>query len=585
MPGGAATCQCCCLLQAQVSYSALPQADPNSLQQRLQQCADLASQQQLPAAIQLLDDVIEWQLEDFAGRGLLSGSSSSLAAILQQASSSGVCPASPYLVPACVYAVLLNLFDPATQELNRRSGSSSSKAGAAESIASPDSSRPSSPDNTAGDDEDMFDAVDSPASLPAALARRSIVSDRDSPLQRLAKFQLEQLEKAAPADELAPVAACLGLLLGHKHPVAAAMQLLAERNMSPGARQARALRQQQKQLAMATELLKVGCWLARLTEWMLLFPGFALDVFHLASWPDCVYRLAVSPFVCEWRAAIQHSVGCGFSTQEICCRRHMLRASLLCVQDSPVGGQGGLDPQGARLRQQLVPAPERIWALRNVANSMLRSTASSGGSGSSGSSTPSAEEAVSMLHQAADLAAEHYGKNHPGVSNVCATHRKASLSQLDRSGDSICSYWLQWHRSIMSLLCVACSKSTPPCFMALLQAACRLCWTMLVRCWWCRGTRLRPRQPLRQCVPLLLLLGSATGSRKTSSAWWCSTSQHKLVGSLHCTALPAAVGWCWAALCPELLQLLLLLLLVCLTGHVVLQSWMCRRWLGASVSP
>lgn len=90
---------------------------------------------------------------------------------------------------------------------------------------------------------------------------------------------------------------------------------------------------------------------------------------------------------------------------------------LLCCmhQDSPVAGPGGLDPQGARMRQQLVPAPERIWALRNVANSMLRSTASSGGGGSSSSSTPSAEEAVSMLKQASDLAAEHYGKNNPGM--------------------------------------------------------------------------------------------------------------------------------------------------------------------------
>lgn len=200
-------------------------------------------------------------------------------------------------------------------------------------------------------------------------------------------------------------------------------------------------------------------------------PSFVLDLVHLASWPDCVYRLAVNPFVCEWRAAIQHSVSCGFSAQEICCRRHMLCAPMLCVQDSPVVGQGGLDPQGARLRQQLVPAPERIWALRNVANSMLRSTASSGGSGSSGSSTPSAEEAVSMLHQAADLAAEHYGKNHPGVS-MCeqfsaSSQGKSSQSQLDCSGDSICSYWLQWHHSIMSCLCGACSETTPPCFHGL----------------------------------------------------------------------------------------------------------------------
>jgi len=93
---------------------------------------------------------------------------------------------------------------------------------------------------------------------------------------------------------------------------------------------------------------------------------------------------------------------------------HFLDCLCLVLQGSPVAGPGGLDPQGARMRQQLVPAPERIWALRNVANSMLRSTASSGGGGTSGSSTPSAEEAVSMLKQASDLAAEHYGKDHPG---------------------------------------------------------------------------------------------------------------------------------------------------------------------------
>lgn len=90
------------------------------------------------------------------------------------------------------------------------------------------------------------------------------------------------------------------------------------------------------------------------------------------------------------------------------------------VQGSPVAGPGGIDPQGARMRQQLVPAPERIWALRNVANSMLRSTASSGGGGSSGSATPSAEEAVSMLQQASDLASDHYGKQSPGEHWVAA---------------------------------------------------------------------------------------------------------------------------------------------------------------------
>lgn len=196
-----------------------------------------------------------------------------MATLLQQIAGSGSCPVSPYVVPACVYAVLLNLFDPVTQAINRRSSSrKGTEAGGADSTAadadgstvSPDSSRPSSPDTTAADDADMFDTVDSSKSgtnslspVSAALARRSIATDRDSPLQRLAKFQLEQLEKAAPADELTPVAGCLRLLLGRKHPVAAAMQLLAERNMSPGARQARALRQQQRQLARATELLQV----------------------------------------------------------------------------------------------------------------------------------------------------------------------------------------------------------------------------------------------------------------------------------------------------------------------------------------
>jgi hypothetical protein len=263
-------------MQAAVSYSALTQSDPNSLQQRLQQCADLSAQQQLPAAIQLLDDIIEWQLEDFIGADLssLSNNSSSLSDVLQQVVSTGLaagCPASPYLVPACVYAVLLNLFDPATQAINGKTASSraatavsTSGAVAADgSAVIPNSSTPSSPDSTALDDDDMFDAAGDPSSssstaaLPPSLSRRSIVSDIDSPLQRLVKFQLEQLEKAAPADQLAPVAVCLRLLLGRRHPVAAAMQLLGERNMSAGARQARALRQQQRQLAMATELLKV----------------------------------------------------------------------------------------------------------------------------------------------------------------------------------------------------------------------------------------------------------------------------------------------------------------------------------------
>lgn len=83
-------------------------------------------------------------------------------------------------------------------------------------------------------------------------------------------------------------------------------------------------------------------------------------------------------------------------------------------------GPGGLDPQGSRLRQALVPVPERTWALRNVANSMLRSAAASG-------DNAAAEEALGMLKQAADLAAEHYGATHPGQQQ-CGTLLECSAN-------------------------------------------------------------------------------------------------------------------------------------------------------------
>jgi hypothetical protein len=71
------------------------------------------------------------------------------------------------------------------------------------------------------------------------------------------KFQLEQLTSDAPQDSLGPVTASLQVLLGKRHPVAAAMWELADRNMSFAARQAREMRRQQKTLARATEVLKV----------------------------------------------------------------------------------------------------------------------------------------------------------------------------------------------------------------------------------------------------------------------------------------------------------------------------------------
>jgi hypothetical protein len=202
------------VLQVQVTYCALPRQHSDCLQQQLQQVADLVSQQQLQAAAQLMDDVIEWQLGDFAASSTSSSS-----------------PASP----------------------------------------SSSSSSPGTPMDTAAGDEDLFDALDEgggalggsegssvPAVAAAAVRRgRSIVGDKDSPLQRLAKAQLQQLAQAAPPDELAPVAAAMQALLGRRHPVCAALQLLAEANMGPGARQARELRRQQRQLAQATALLQV----------------------------------------------------------------------------------------------------------------------------------------------------------------------------------------------------------------------------------------------------------------------------------------------------------------------------------------
>ena len=65
-------------------------------------------------------------------------------------------------------------------------------------------------------------------------------------------------------------------------------------------------------------------------------------------------------------------------------------------------GPRGLDPSGAEQRKALVPAPERMWALRNVANNMLRTGAGD-----------KAGEALNMLQEAADLAADTYGKDHP----------------------------------------------------------------------------------------------------------------------------------------------------------------------------
>lgn len=86
---------------------------------------------------------------------------------------------------------------------------------------------------------------------------------------------------------------------------------------------------------------------------------------------------------------------------------------VLFLQGSAIAGPGGLDPSGARQRQALVPVPERTWALRNVANNMLRSAVSGDGS-SNGAAAVS--EALAMFKQAAELSANHYGPHSPGAA-------------------------------------------------------------------------------------------------------------------------------------------------------------------------
>jgi hypothetical protein len=240
----------------------------------LQRAADLVKQEQVAAATAVLNDVIEWHLEDFVtskqsdnysfGSSSSSGGSggSSLRVLFGEVIGigAGAAPAAAYLVPACIYALLLNTADAATQQIVALSAADASRSSSSslDNGSSSSSSTPGTPMDSGAADDDMFEAADTDMSSNSrSSSRRSIVSGRDSPLQRLVKFQLEQLALDAPQDSLAPVAASLQVLLGRQHPVAAAMQQLAERNTSLAVRQAREMRRQQKTLARATEVLKV----------------------------------------------------------------------------------------------------------------------------------------------------------------------------------------------------------------------------------------------------------------------------------------------------------------------------------------
>jgi hypothetical protein len=192
----------------------LPEDSPSAAQRMLTLAAAQARAGQPEAAAQLLDDLI-WRLqEDFeaSGPGESAGSNGG-----RGARAAGPPPA-PCLVPACVYAQLLDLCEDPF-------------ADAAGSAAAPEDDARSS--GGAGPGGGLTD------------------------LRRLVAFQIRAKTKDAPKDSLTAPAASLALLLGEGHPVARAMAEAAEANMSLAARQARELRQQQATLAASMEVLKV----------------------------------------------------------------------------------------------------------------------------------------------------------------------------------------------------------------------------------------------------------------------------------------------------------------------------------------
>lgn len=72
------------------------------------------------------------------------------------------------------------------------------------------------------------------------------------------------------------------------------------------------------------------------------------------------------------------------------------------AQGSLLAAPGGLDPSSSKARG--APVPEKAWAARNVARSLL------GGGGAGG-----AREAARMLREAAEDCAGYYGAAHPGA--------------------------------------------------------------------------------------------------------------------------------------------------------------------------
>lgn len=206
----------------------LPEDDSSNVGRMLTLAAAQARSGQAAAAVQLLDDLIDRLQADF------ESTDSQDDAYVSRVGTSGSgrsarradgAPLSPYLVPACVYAQLLDLCeDPFA-----------------------DAAAPSS----AGDEDS------STSGSGGGGGGGSSSASGGSPLQRLVSFQLRERVQGAAKDSLSAPAASMARLLGARHPVSRVLADLAEETMSLGARQARELRQQQMTLAASMEVLKV----------------------------------------------------------------------------------------------------------------------------------------------------------------------------------------------------------------------------------------------------------------------------------------------------------------------------------------
>ncbi|GAX82526.1 hypothetical protein CEUSTIGMA_g9953.t1 [Chlamydomonas eustigma] len=77
-----------------------------------------------------------------------------------------------------------------------------------------------------------------------------------------------------------------------------------------------------------------------------------------------------------------------------------------------------IDPNSAAVRRSLSPVPERLWAMRNVANGMVRA-----------GNAVQLGEAVGMLQQADVVARQHYGQYHPArLATLLDVHEALSAS-------------------------------------------------------------------------------------------------------------------------------------------------------------